>query len=335
MGEEFRYGGGTVPSGERVHLKHEVSETYLNEPVTAPVTIVNGPEPGPAALLVAAVHGDELNGVEVVRRAAEEFDHRRLHGTLVCVHVANVPGFLAGERYVPFDGADLNRAFPGRRTGKGTERIADSLYRGFVRHCDFGIDFHTSTRGRTNLVHVRGDLDVSGVERLARAFAANVVLDEAGPAGSLRRVASAEGIPTITVEMGAAGRFQPAFVAAGVEGTRSVLAEYGLHPERLVRWPGWQATVSGEEERQWVRAEAGGVVESYVGDGDVVYRGEPLCRITNPFGGGASEVNAPFTGLVVGVLANPLAYPGKPLCHLVSVPKETRQVIEARRRNGG
>lgn len=327
---DFHVDGTVIEPGDRIHTNYEVSKTYLSEPVSVPVSIINGARDGPTVFLSAALHGDELNGVEVVRHVVDEFDHENLHGTLVCLHVVNVPGFNAQERYIPLDDSDLNRSFPGDPTGSGAERIAASLYQTFIRQCDLGIDFHTSTRGRTNLVHVRGDLEADGVNRLARSFASNVILDERGPNGSLRRTATEAGIPTITVEMGEANRFQRDLVDGGVAGVRSVFAEYGLHPERLVRWPGWQTTIAGDEEKRWLRADDGGIVEMMVSGGEVVAEGEDLCRITNPFDQTLVGVSAPFAGLVVGVLENPVVYPGNPLCHLMAVDETVRSVIEAR-----
>jgi len=321
--------GTTVPPGERAHLRFEIAESYLTDPMTVPVTVLNGVEPGPTLFLSAAVHGDELNGVEVVRHVVDELDHADLHGALVCLHVVNGPGFNVQERYLPLVDSDLNRAFPGSPSGNWAARIADSLYRTFIRGCDLGLDFHTSTRGRTNLVHVRGDLSDPGVDRLARAFGSRVVLDEPGPHGSLRRVATADGIPTVTVEMGEAHRFQRDIIDRGVAGVLSVLAEYGLHPARSVRWPGWRVVVPVHERARWIRAAAGGIVEMAAGGGEVVEAGERLCTITNPFERTLVEVVAPTTGLLVGLLENPVVYPGNPLCHLVEVDDETAATIRA------
>ncbi|WP_101294717.1 succinylglutamate desuccinylase/aspartoacylase family protein [Halegenticoccus soli] len=334
MANAFECDGRTVPPGSREYLKHEITETYLSDPVSLPVTIVNGDRPGPRMFLSAAIHGDELNGVEAVRRIADDLDHALLRGTIVCLHVVNVPGFNSQKRYLPVDDSDLNRSFPGHPAGTRAQRIADRVYRTFVEPCDFGIDFHTSTRGRTNLVHVRGDLSVGRVDRLARAFASNVVIDGPGPEGSLRRAATEGGIPTITVEMGEANRFQREQIDAAVEGVKSVLAEFGMHPQRKVHWPGWRTIVSGEREKTWLRSDAGGIVDMRVSGGALVHEGDRICTITNPFNKELTGVEAPFTGLVLGVLENPVVYPGNPLCHFVRVSEQTRRVLEARAAEG-
>jgi len=233
----FVFDGGAVEPGERRKLRFTVSETYLGDPVRIPVTVVNGRHPGPTCFLGAAAHGDELNGIEAVRTVADEWDHEELHGCLVALPVLNVPGFLAQQRYLPIYDRDLNRAFPGRAGSTSAERIAARVYGNFVEPCDLVIDFHTSTRGRTNMFHVRADVTDAAVLRLARAFGSNVILDGTGPSGSLRAAATAAGIPAITVEMGEAHRFERAHIRRAEAGIRSVFGEFGLYPDGAVARP--------------------------------------------------------------------------------------------------
>ncbi|WP_306060998.1 succinylglutamate desuccinylase/aspartoacylase family protein [Natronococcus wangiae] len=314
---EFRYGGSIVQPGERIHFRHTIGETYLGDPIRVPVTIVNGAEPGLALVLVAALHGDELNGVETVRHIADEWNHARLRGTLVCLHVVNVPWFNAQERYLPLDDSDLNRSFPGSNDGTAAQRIAYSIYETFVRHCDLGIDILTSTRGRTNLVHVRGDLRDDRVDRLARAFDPAVILSGTGPDGSLRKCATERGVPTITVEMGEAERFQRHLIDEALRGIRSVFGEFDLYPDEAVRWGNRRGIVSEVSNATWLRADEGGIVEMHVDSGEFVDEQESICTITNPFSKDLVTVDAPFDGVVLGLLETPVVWPGNPLCHLV------------------
>lgn len=325
----FTYRGGVVEPGEDANIRYTVSETYLGDPVRIPVTIINGTRGGPTACLTAATHGDELNGIEVVRRVAHEWSHEDLSGTIVCLPVLNVPGFLAQQRYLPILDRDLNRSFPGREDGTSAKRMANRIYRNFIEPCDFLLDFHTSTRGRNNMLHVRGDMGEPGVERLARAFASHLIIDSDGPSGALRRAATDNDIPAVTIEMGEAHRFERSLIEEALEGVRSVFAEYGLHLDSAVKWPGWRTIVSEELAKTWIRADAGGLVEMHYDRGSLVYEGEPICTITNPFMHEADVVRAPFTGLLVGVLENPVVYPGNPLCHLVELDTATQRVVEA------
>ncbi|MFW5939860.1 MAG: succinylglutamate desuccinylase/aspartoacylase family protein [Halolamina sp.] len=328
--EPFTYDGGRIDPGERQQLRFTVSQSYLGDPVRMPVTIVNGEEPGPTVFLSAASHGDELNGIEVVRRVANEWDLSKLAGTLVCLPVLNVTGFLVQQRYLPGSGRDLNRSFPGAPDSTASKRMADRIYQNFVEPCDFGLDFHTSTRGRTNTLHVRADMDDPVAARLAKAFASNVIIDTNGASGTLRREATDAGTPTVTVEMGEAHRFQRQYIERALAGVESVLAEYEMLPLPAVAWPGWRTVVGGDHERTWIRADAGGIVDMHVDLGDLVRAGDPIATISNPFGGEGSTVEAPFTGLLVGSLERPIVYPGNPVCHLAELDEGTSRVVAAR-----
>ncbi len=327
-GELFSYPSGRVAPGERAYIRHNVSQTYLGDPIRVPVTIINGPNPGPTVFLAAATHGDELNGIAVVREVAHDWDHTDLNGTLVCLPVLNVPGFLAQQRYLPIYDRDLNRSFPGSETGTSGKRIAHRIFSSFVEPCDYGLDFHTSTRGRTNMLHARADMTDDAVARLAQAFSTNVILDSQGPNGTLRREATEAGVPTITIEMGEAHRFQRPLIDRALNGVASVLAEYGLSSRSTVHWPGWRTVISEDSEKTWLRADVGGIVDMHHDRGALVHEGEDVCTITNPFKTDSETVQAPFTGLLVGILENPVVYPGNPLCHLVKLDADTHRAVE-------
>ncbi|WP_226043003.1 succinylglutamate desuccinylase/aspartoacylase family protein [Natrinema sp. DC36] len=331
--EPFRYDAEVDP-GEKRHIRYEVGENYLGDSVEIPVTIINGTHDGPTIFMTAAIHGDELNGVKVVQEIADRYRPSELHGTIVCLHVVNVPAYQAQQRYIPIYDQDLNRAFPGRERSNTAERMAHQIYSRFISNCDLGIDFHTSTRNRTTMFHVRADLDNEDVEPLARSFGANVILYGAGESKSLRSVATSSGIPTITVEMGRAQRFQPALIEKAIDGVESVLAQYRVLPDVPVHWPGWYKVTAADSEKQWLRADTGGLVDMEWGPYPLVHEGDTICTITDHFKTEEHVVTAPFTGLIVGVLENPIALPGHPLCHLVRLDTETRDEIEREIRRG-
>jgi hypothetical protein len=324
----FTYNGGKVDPGETQDIRYGISETYLGDPVRIPVTIVNGVRDGPTVFLSAAAHGDELNGIEVVREVAYEWDLSDLAGTLVCMPVLNVPGFLAQQRYLPIYDRDLNRSFPGHESSTSAKRMAARIFDNFIAPCDFGLDFHTSTRGRTNMIHVRADMSHKGVARLAKAYGTNVIIDSEGGEGMLRTEATRVGIPSITIEMGEAHRFQRPLIDDALAGVESVFAEYGLRDTTAVRWPGWRTVITDENEKTWLRADAGGIVDMHYDRGSLVHDGDRICTITNPFKDDNVTIEAPFTGLLVGVLENPVVYPGNPLCHIVELEDKVRRVVE-------
>jgi predicted deacylase len=325
----FTYDGGQVDPGEVQDLRYSISETYLGDPVRIPVTIINGEQGGPTLFLSAAAHGDELNGIEVVREVAYEWDHADLRGTLVCLPVLNVPGFLFQQRYLPIYDRDLNRSFPGDPDSTSAKRMAHQIFRNFIAPCDAGVDFHTSTRGRTNMLHVRADMSDERIGRLARAFGEPVIIDSDGTNGMLRVEAAERDIPVITVEMGEAHRFQRGLIDEALAGVESVMGEYGMRAEQEVTWPGWR-TVIGVENKTWLRADTGGLVEMHAGYGDLVREGETICTVTSPFKTERTEMVTPFDGLLVGVLENPVVYPGNPLCHLVELDEPTQRAYRQR-----
>ncbi|HKJ58350.1 MAG TPA: succinylglutamate desuccinylase/aspartoacylase family protein, partial [Halobacteriales archaeon] len=295
--EPYTFSGGIVEPGETANVRYTISETYLGEPIRLPVTIVNGERPGPSVALTAAAHGDELNGIEVVREVAHDWDHAELCGTLVCLPVLNPLGFITQQRYLPIYDRDLNRSFPGSEGSTSAKRMANTIFSNFIAPCDLCLDFHTSTRGRTNVLHVRADMDDLDVARLARAFASNVIIDSQGPAGSLREEATAVGVPTITIEMGEAHRFQRELIDRALTGVESVFAEYGLREATSVMWPRWR-TVIDADQKTWLRADVGGLVEMHHERGTLVEEDEPICTVTNPFKEEDETVTAPFTGLL-------------------------------------
>jgi hypothetical protein len=325
--EPFTYNGGRVDPGEVQNVRYGISETYLGDPVRIPVTIVCGEAAGPTVFLSAAAHGDELNGIEVVRTVAFDWDLSDLKGTLVCLPVMNVPAFLAQQRYLPIYDRDLNRSFPGREDSTSAKRMAHRIYRNFIAPCDLGLDFHTSTRGRTNMLHVRADMADPAVARVALSFGASVIIDGTGSEGMLRYEASRDGVPTITVEMGEAHRFQRPLIDEALAGVESVFAEYGLRETSTVRWPGWRTVITDDDEKTWIRADVGGIVDMHFERGAFVEAGERIATITNPFKDDNVVVEAPFTGLLVGVLENPVVYPGNPLCHLVELDDTTQRIL--------
>lgn len=323
-----------VDPGEKRRIRYEVGETYLGDPIEVPITVINGTHDGKTVYFTAGIHGDELNGVKVVQEIADRYSPENLHGTIVCIHVCNIPAYEAQQRYTPIYDQDMNRSFPGKAHGNTTERMAYELYHRFIAQCDIGIDFHTSTRNRTTIYHVRADLTIPAVERLARSFAANVILYGGGDTGSIRSVATANDIPTVTVEMGRAHRFQPVLIEKALEGVKSVLAEYAVLPDAPVHWPGWYKATAADSTKRWLRADIGGLVEMQWGPYPLVHEGDTICTISDHFKSKSREVTAPFDSLIVGALENPVAAPGHPLCHLLRLDRGTLAEIEREIRVG-
>jgi hypothetical protein len=322
----FRYDAEVDP-GEVRHIQYEVGETYLGRPVELPVTIINGGHAGPRLCLTAAIHGDEVNGVKVLQEVADRYDPSDLHGTIVCLHVVNVPGYIAQQRYLPIYDQDLNRSFPGTKGGSTASRMAHVIWDRFVSKCDIGLDFHTSTRNRMTVFHGRADMEDEGIQRLVEAAGIPLVISSEGSSGMLRRVATEHGTPIVTVEMGEANRFQPMLIDRGVQTVENVLAAYEMHADVTPRRTVFQKVLTSDDQKKWIRADHGGLVEMKWGPLPVVDEGETICVVSDHFSTEEHVVTAPFDGFLAGILANPRVLPGHPLVHLVEITEEDREYI--------
>ncbi|HXO21112.1 MAG TPA: succinylglutamate desuccinylase/aspartoacylase family protein [Thermoanaerobaculia bacterium] len=314
-GGPLSLGGVEVALGETAELRLKVSESFFAEPVAIPVTVIRG-GPGPTLFITATVHGDELNGVGIIRGLLNDTGFEDLQGTLIAVPIANVPGFLAQDRRLP-DRRDLNRSFPGSRGGSLAARLADCLFREVIRKSDLGLDLHTAGGERSNYPQIRADLRNPKVAELARAFGCPVVVDGPGPERSLRKAAVAAGVPTIVYEAGSALRFERPFIDVGIAGVLNALRHLGM----LGGEPAAPPLRLEIRRTHWVRAQAGGIVDLRVRLGQPVRRGHVLSLNTNPFGRGQSQLKAPHSGLVLGLTHLPLVHPGDAVCHLARLEK--------------
>ncbi|MBT8494791.1 MAG: succinylglutamate desuccinylase/aspartoacylase family protein, partial [Deltaproteobacteria bacterium] len=205
--------------------------------IEMPVVVLHGSEPGPTAWLSGAIHGDELNGIEIVRRLLKQIDPKTLCGTVLGVPIVNVYGVTSGSRYLP-DRRDLNRSFPGSMKGSMASRVAHLFFDRVASRCDVGLDFHTGSNGRSNLPHLRCDTDNKKTRRLANHFGPPLVIQAGLRDGSLRAAASERGIQVLLYEAGEAHRFDEAAIQLGVDGTLRVLSALKMIPP--------SATTSGQ-----------------------------------------------------------------------------------------
>lgn len=277
--------------------------------------VTNGVGEGPSLWLSAAIHGNELNGVDVIRRVMEHVDAKNLNGVLYVVPIVNVFGFLQQSRYLP-DGRDLNRSFPGSSRGSLAGRIAHLFLSEVVARCQYGIDLHTAGEGRTNLPQIRADLEDQETSDIARAFGAPVLLHARTRDGSLRECAQRRGARTLLFEAGETSRFDDWAIDAGVHGVLSVLKELNMIDALPDGIP-----PSGQGQKicqssQWVRAAGGGVFRSNVALGQWAQKGASLGFIGDPLGKNRRPVKAPAQGIIIGQATNPLVYRGDALVHL-------------------
>jgi uncharacterized protein len=320
----FRILGQEVLPGARARLEWTASQSFAGSEVISPVVVVHGVRPGPVLCLTAAVHGDELNGVEIVRRITRRIMPETLSGTVIAVPIVNLFGFSRNSRYLP-DRRDLNRFFPGTPGGSIASRIAHSFFTQVVGQCEALVDFHTGSFDRSNLPQVRADLRLPEVLRFARGFGAVPVLHSNGNRGMLRVAATQANIPSVTFEVGAPAILQPVEIEAGVRAIDSLMHYLGMTPVAIDD----QEPQAIFYDSVWVRANAGGLLLSAVELGQRVIPGQRLGIVVDPINDVEREILAPLYGRVIGMARNQVVLPGFAAFHVGEETSEERAVREA------
>ena len=312
MQEPLQIGGVTVEPGARQTVQLPIPRLYNRAELSIPVRVLHGRRPGPRLLLCAAIHGNEINGTEIIQRVLNLRGYRRLAGTLIAAPVINVYGLITESRYLP-DGRDLNRHFPGSDSGSLTSRLAKVVMDELVSRATHVIDFHTGGMHRSNLPQVRVTLAHEPSAKLAESFGAPVILDANIREGSLRKAAMDRGIPIIVYETGEAMRFDTTGIRAGVRGVVRVMRSLGMLKGRnKERSPAFYAKGS-----TWLRAPISGVFRSSVRLGQAVAEGQSLGTVTDPLGSEDPVAAAsPRDGIVIGRSNVPLVHQGDPLMHV-------------------
>lgn len=311
MRPPLEFNGTVVAAGSREYVEIPVAKLPTGTWVSMPVTVLHGHEEGPRVWLSAAIHGDEINGVEIINRIIDEIHESKLAGTVVAVPVVNVFGFIGQSRYLP-DGRDLNRSFPGREKGSLAARLAYLFMKQIVDGCALGIDYHTATAHRTNVAQIRADLTDPETLRLARWFGAPATIGSKVRTGSLRKAVAARGVPVLLFEGGEAQRYEENIVSVGVAGTKRVLGELGMIPKEASRRPPTFLSSTST----WVRARRTGILRTRVAPGARVVRGQWLGTISDVSGTVLGSVRAPYPGMVIGMTQNPIATQGDALYHV-------------------
>ncbi|WP_044407312.1 succinylglutamate desuccinylase/aspartoacylase family protein [Thiomicrospira microaerophila] len=305
--------GQRVMPGERKTIDLVVGKLYTHSPITMPVQVLCGHQAGPVMFISAAIHGDELNGVEIIRRLLKVPALKRLKGTLIAVPIVNLHGFINQSRYLP-DRRDLNRSFPGSEKGSLAGRVARLFLDEIVERCTHGIDLHTGAIHRSNLPQIRADLDNEETLKLAKAFGTPVVLNSNLRDGSLREAASKKGIPVLLYEAGEALRFDELSIRGGVNGILRVMRQLEMLPASRKKN---QFDPIVARSSAWVRAPQDGIFRAKVKQGDRVQKDQTLLAVvSDPFGESEVEIWAPFSGIIIGQLHLPLVNEGEALFHI-------------------
>lgn len=319
-------GDVTVQPGQRRTINLPLAAMYTHTDVEMTVHVINGRQPGPRLFVSAAIHGDELNGVEIIRRLLKRKQLERLRGTLIMIPIVNVYGFLSHSRYLP-DGRDLNRSFPGGEESSLAGRVAHHFLQEIVMQCTHGIDLHTGARHRSNLPQIRADLSDATTRNLAAAFGVPVVLHSKIRDGSLRQASNDAGIPVLLYEAGEALRFDEVSIRAGVRGVLNVMRELGMRTGSKAKPKVRKPVVS--RHTTWVRAPQSGILNTLIPLGARTEVGSPLGIISDPHGEREDPVVSPVQGIVIGKTFLPLAHEGEALFHIAKYDDKTDSVFDA------
>ncbi|MEQ9452881.1 MAG: succinylglutamate desuccinylase/aspartoacylase family protein [Pseudomonadales bacterium] len=294
-------------------LSWATGETLHGAPVSTPVLVAKGKEPGTTLCVTAAVHGDELNGIEAVRNLMYSVNVHKLKGTIIGVPIVNLQGFQRNSRYLA-DRRDLNRYFPGHPRGSVAARMAYGFFENVIRQCDGLVDLHTGSFHRTNLPQLRANLHNEDVLELTKGFGATTILHSLGGEGTLRRAAVDAGIPAVTLEAGEPLRLQEDAVEHAVKALFTLLDTLGMYNKRSL----WGNPEPTYYQSAWVRADQGGMLFSKIKLGKRVAQGDVLGNVTDPITNEQVAIVAPYSGRVIGMAVNQFVMPGYATYHLAA-----------------
>ncbi len=315
----FQLGAHEIAPGARRTIDLPVSVLSDHTPVTMSVHVVHGRRPGPTLFVSAAVHGDEVIGVEIVRRLLRARSLNKLRGTLLAIPIVNAFGFMNHSRYLP-DRRDLNRSFPGSAQGSLTARLAHLFMREIVARSDVGIDLHSAAIHRTNLPQIRVSPSKPETMRLAEAFGAPFILTANTRDGSLRQAAHDKGVDILLYEAGESLRFEERPIRAGVAGILRVMRQLEMVPGKDVRKP--KAPPIQSNSSYWLRAPVGGLLRTFKTIGEQAAKGDVLGAISDPFGESETEIVVEEPGLLIGRTNLPVVNEGDGLFHIARIKRE-------------
>jgi uncharacterized protein len=311
MPETIVINGRSIDRGEKVLTKLVISKLPSGTVIEIPVYVFRSVHDGPVVLLMAGMHGDEVNGTEIMRRMLARKMLYPLKGTIIAVPVLNIYGFLNFSREVP-DGKDVNRSFPGNREGSLASRVAHRFMKEVMPYVDYGLDFHTGGRSRANYPQIRCKLSDYRNEELAKAFAPPFIMNASYRQGSLRKEAGKLGKSILVYETGESLRFDEKGIKLGIEGTCRMLHHLGMMAN--CSEPVEPTIVCVKDV--WLRAKNAGLWRTSITIGDYVKKNQQIGSITDPYGEMEVRLNAPAAGYVVGLNNMPVVNQGDALLHI-------------------
>jgi predicted deacylase len=312
--KNFVFENTEIAPGEQRNFNLEVAKLYDYTNMNLSVKVIHGKQPGPTMFVSAAMHGDEINGTEIVRRIIRQKGLNHLKGTLFLVPIVNFFGFNHKSRYLP-DRRDLNRVFPGSISGSLASRLAYVFFNKIVRRCDYGIDLHTAAIHRSNLPQIRAEVGFPEIKKIAKAFGVPVIVNSPTIKSTLRDVCKEEKIKLLVYEGGEALRFNEDAIRAGLKGTLSVMQTIGMLSKGAKK-TAHQSYIA--KSSYWMRASESGICISNKKLGSLVEEGETIAKISDPFGKNITKIQAPQEGIIIGKSMIPLVNEGDALIHVAT-----------------
>jgi len=311
--EALEIGGINILAGETKQLELQAVRLCNDSQMTIPIYVKRGKKPGPTIFVSAAIHGDELNGIEIISRVINSPRLRYLRGTLIAVPIVNGYGILNQSRYLP-DRRDLNRCFPGSTKGSQASRLAHLFVKEIVSKCDFGIDLHTGAIHRSNLPQIRANLDDKTTFDMAHSFGVPVMINSNLRDGSLRQCADELGVPMLLFEAGEALRFDEMSIRSGTTGVFNVLCHLDMLTQKKSKKSKVEPLVA--RKSGWVRAPDSGLVIHKKNLGDIVVKDEVIAIIKTPLGKISATVLSNANGIIIGKQNIPLVHEGEAVYHI-------------------
>ncbi len=310
----FRIRDTVVLPGRRAQLELPIGRLISGTEIALPVIVVHGATDGPTIAFSAALHGDELCGVEIIRRVLAAVDPKTLSGTIIATPVVNVHGFNTGDRYLP-DRRDLNRSFPGSDKGSMAARIANLMMTEVIERASVAIDFHTGSDHRTNLPQIRCDLQDAATRTLAEVFGAPLMMHSATRDGSMRAAAAAVDTTMLLFEGGEALRFDEHAIRVATAGTRRVLHHLGMVADAPAQTQPSAVAMSS----RWSRTSRSGLLHLEVELGDRVEARQLVGSVYDPFGKRLARISSRSAGVVIGATLQPIVNRGDAVIHVAEV----------------
>ena len=321
----LRIGEFDILPREQRKIEIPVAKLYTGANVYLPTHIIRGKKPGPIIFISAAIHGDELNGIEIIRRLISQKTFKILRGTVIAVPMVNVYGVVNHSRYMP-DRRDLNRCFPGSAKGSLAGRVAHIFLNEIVRHCNYGIDLHTGAIHRSNLPQIRADISDPETKALAQVFGVPVILNSNLVDGSLREAAVKNGTKVLLYEAGEALRFDELSIRAGMKGILNVLNHLQMMSKKTLKRKPLSPFIANSSN--WLRANASGIVNNKVNLGDQIKKDDILAEIGSPYGEVFDTVKASRDGIIIGSQNIPLVQEGDAMFHIGYFSEDEQDIAE-------